>query len=85
MSSINASDTSTGYMYDVSKPFVDKIVDLQKEFNDALEALKEKPSDPSVLARFQAKLADYTTMRQAQSSTVKALKDTSAGTISNTR
>ncbi|MCZ4057955.1 type III secretion system needle filament subunit SctF [Pantoea sp. LMR881] len=51
----------------------------------AEEQLKADPSNPSVLANYQAKLQEYTLFRNAQTSTVKVYKDIGAAIIQNFR
>jgi len=57
------------------------MVDLSK----AEEELKKDPSNPMVLANYQAKLQEYTLFRNAQSSTIKAYKDIDANILQNLR
>lgn len=69
----------------VSGAFEKGATDMMKELKDAETALQKDPSDPSVLANYQAKLQEYTLFRNAQSSTVKAYKDIGASIIQNFR
>ncbi|MEH4929665.1 type III secretion system needle filament subunit SctF [Enterobacter cloacae] len=58
---------------------------MMEQLKNAEQALEKDPSDPSVLANYQSKLQQYTLFRSAQTSTVKAYKDVSAGIIQNFR
>ncbi|CCG86221.1 type III secretion system needle filament subunit SctF [Erwinia piriflorinigrans] len=75
-----------GYFLDeVSEGFEAGAKDMMTELNKAEEALEKDPSNPAVLARYQAKLQEYTLFRNAQTSTVKAYKDIGAAIIQNFR
>jgi type III secretion protein F len=75
-----------GYFLDnVSGAFEAGASKMMDELKDAEEALEKDPSDPSVLANYQAKLQEYTLFRNAQTSTVKAYKDIGAAIIQNFR
>lgn len=58
---------------------------LITELNSAKMKLTADPSNPSVLAEYQAKLQAYTLFRNAQTSTIKAYKDIGAAIIQNFR
>ncbi len=58
---------------------------LINNLNTAKAELVKDPSNPAVLAEYQAKLQAYTLFRNAQTSTVKAYKDISAAIIQNFR
>ena len=75
----------TGYLSKVSGGFEAGAQDMMEEMNKAEAELKADPSNPAVLANFQAKLQEYTLFRSAQTSVVKALKDTCAGIIQTYR
>ena len=75
-----------GYFLDkVSAGFEAGAKSMMEELNKAESALEADPSDPSVLANYQAKLQEYTLFRNAQTSTVKAYKDIGAAIIQNFR
>lgn len=59
--------------------------DMTDELTKAEKALQEDPSNPAVLANYQAKLQEYTLLRNAQTSTLKAYKDIAAAIIQNFR
>lgn len=73
------------YIYDISQKFTTGVGDLENEITKALENLAKEPSNPQYLAVYQAKLAEYTTYRNAQSSVVKAYKDLDSTIIQNFR
>ncbi|EPW1928162.1 type III secretion system needle complex protein [Escherichia coli] len=58
---------------------------LQDELTAALERLTVNPSNPQLLAEYQSKLSEYTLYRNAQSNTVKVIKDVDAAIIQNFR
>lgn len=70
------------YLELLSADFDKKVGDLQQRLKDAMDALKDDASNAETLARYQAALGDYTTMRSAQSAAVKSMKDIAQGTIS---
>jgi type III secretion protein F len=75
-----------GYFLDtVSGNFEKGAAKMMDQLKDAEAALEADPSDPSVLANYQAKLQEYTLFRNAQTSTVKAYKDIGAAIIQNFR
>ncbi len=75
----------TMFLDSVSEGFDDGCAKLQKELKEAEEHLELDPSNPQVLATYQAKLQEYTLYRNAQSSTVKAYKDVASAIIQNFR
>ncbi|HBA9710321.1 TPA: type III secretion system needle complex protein [Escherichia coli] len=58
---------------------------LQDQLTAALEKLTENPSNPQLLAEYQSKLSEYTLYRNAQSNTIKVIKDVDAAIIQNFR
>lgn len=73
------------YINDISNKFTDGVGSIETELKDALTDLSKEPSNPQYLAVYQAKLAEYTTYRNAQSSVVKAYKDLDSTIIQNFR
>ncbi|MDS1497807.1 type III secretion system needle complex protein (plasmid) [Shigella dysenteriae] len=69
----------------LSKTFDDGTQKLQGELTSALDALAKNPSNPQLLAEYQSKLSEYTLYRNAQSNTVKVIKDVDAAIIQNFR
>jgi len=81
-----APRASNGYFLDdVSQGFETGAAVMMQELQAAETDLEADPSDPSVLANYQAKLQEYTLFRNAQTSTVKAYKDIGAAIIQNFR
>lgn len=81
--SLDAS--GNGFLTDLSGGFETGSQNMMQELNKAEEDLKRDPSNPAVLANYQAKLQEYTLFRNAQTSTVKAYKDIGAAIIQNFR
>ncbi|XTZ39292.1 type III secretion system needle filament subunit SctF [Salmonella enterica] len=54
---------------------------MMTDLEAAEKELQADPSNPAVLANYQAKLQEYTLFRNAQTSTVKAYKDVGAAII----
>ncbi|EFV8084968.1 type III secretion system needle complex protein [Shigella dysenteriae] len=69
----------------LSETFDDGTQTLQGQLTVALNALAENPSNPQLLAEYQSKLSEYTLYRNAQSNTVKVIKDVDAAIIQNFR
>ncbi|CCP02138.1 Type III secretion system protein PrgI [Erwinia amylovora Ea644] len=80
------ASSNNGYFLDeVSQKFEAGAENMITELTKAEEALEKDPSNPAVLANYQAKLQEYTLFRNAQTSTVKAYKDIGAAIIQNFR
>nr|WP_095210823.1 type III secretion system needle complex protein [Chromobacterium sphagni] len=75
----------SGYLDETSAKFDEGVKDMHTQVENALAALKNKPSDPELLAQYQSKLSEYNLYRNAQSNTVKAFKDIDAAIIQNFR
>lgn len=75
----------SGYLDETSAKFDEGVKNMHKQVEDALAALKDKPSDPELLAQYQSKLSEYNLYRNAQSNAVKAFKDIDAAIIHNFR
>ncbi|HCS1911933.1 type III secretion system needle complex protein [Shigella boydii] len=69
----------------LSETFDDGTQTLQRQLTSALNALAKNPSNPQLLAEYQSKLSEYTLYRNAQSNTVKVIKDVDAAIIQNFR
>lgn len=69
----------------LSETFDDGTQTLQRQLTSALNSLAENPSNPQLLAEYQSKLSEYTLYRNAQSNTVKVIKDVDAAIIQNFR
>ncbi|WP_130833521.1 type III secretion system needle complex protein [[Erwinia] mediterraneensis] len=61
------------------------VADLNDKMRKALDLMQNDPSNPTLLANYQAALSAYTLYRNAQSNTVKVYKDVDAAIISNFR
>lgn len=77
MSNISKNETFEGlkdnyFLDNMSSAFESGANNMMSELQSALEKLEADPSNPSVLANYQAKLQEYTLFRSAQSSTIKA-------------
>lgn len=59
--------------------------DLKEILDKALEELKGDPSNPGLLAGYQAAFSSYTVFRNVQTNTVKGFKDTSQTIIQAAR
>lgn len=86
----NVTDTPTEpandyYLDKVSAKFETGAAAMINELGQAEADLVKDPSSPSVLAKYQSKLQQYTLFRNAQTSTVKAYKDVGAAIIQNFR
>lgn len=73
----------TVLMHKVSNVFTSGMVTLQAELEKSLAALASDPTNPVTLAQYQANISAATLYRNAQSNTVKVLKDTDMNTIRN--
>ena len=73
------------FLDQVSSGFESGAENMMTELNKAEAELKQDPSNPAVLANYQAKLQEYTLFRNAQTSTIKAYKDIGAAIIQNFR
>lgn len=69
----------------LSNTFETGAEDMMTDLKTAEAELAKDPSNPAVLANYQAKLQEYTLFRNAQTSTVKAYKDIGAAIIQNFR
>jgi type III secretion protein F len=70
-------------MHKVSNAFTTGMVTLQAELEKSLAALASDPTNPVTLAQYQANISTVTLYRNAQSNTVKVLKDIDMNTIRN--
>ncbi len=61
------------------------VTDLQANLRAAQVDLVNDPSNPSVLAKYQSLLSEYTLYRNAQSNVVKTYKDVDSAIIQNFR
>ena len=70
------------YLERLSKEFNGPTDSLRKRMDAALDAVKGDTTNSSYMAEFQAAMAAYTTLRAAQSGTIKTLKDAEQSIIS---
>jgi len=82
---ISLSFNNNYFLDKLSGGFETGATSMIKDLQQAEEELKKDPSNPAVLANYQAKLQEYTLFRNAQSSTVKAYKDIDANILQNLR
>lgn len=80
---INLADNY--FLANMSKSFETGAAGMVKDLADAEKALEADPSNPAVLARYQARLQEYTLFRNAQTTTIKVYKDIGAAIIQNFR
>ncbi|HDT0720979.1 TPA: type III secretion system needle filament subunit SctF [Proteus mirabilis] len=69
----------------VDQYFHQPVKTQSKELSKALEALKADTSNAAALAEYQAKLAEYNITRNAQSTSIKVIKDLAMSIIGNMR
>ncbi|MGN7915540.1 type III secretion system needle filament subunit SctF [Enterobacter sp. 22466] len=82
---IDPVNQNDGFIDYLSGDFDTGSTSLWNDLKTAEVALSKDPSNPSVLANFQAKLQEYTLYRNAQSNTVKVAKDIGSAIIQNFR
>lgn len=73
----------TGYITKESADMIRGVAESKAQLEKIKAQLKENPSDPSVLAAYQAALSEYNLFRNAQSNMVKAIKDVGSSIITN--
>jgi type III secretion protein F len=66
----------------ISYGFNPPVNELKQRMEEALDAVKKDPTDSASMATFQSAMAAYTSLRAAQSGTVKSLKDAVQGVVS---
>ena len=79
------TDKFDGYLNGISDGFNDGVKQLNEQLQNALDTLETNPSDPKYLADYQALMSEYNLYRNAQSSSVKAMKDIDSAIVSNFR
>lgn len=65
--------------------FQQPVKDQSDALKNALDALKADTSNAAALADYQAKLAEYNITRNAQSTSIKVIKDLAMSIIGNMR
>lgn len=74
-----------GFISKLSGGFDDNVSKLNTSLKTAIEQLTSDPTDPSLLAKVQSTLSEYTIYRNAQSNVAKSFKDTASGIVQNFR
>ncbi|EDT05170.1 type III secretion system needle protein [Burkholderia ambifaria IOP40-10] len=83
---INAADAiSGGYLTNLGQGFDAGVGVLSTTLSQALSTLQTSPSDPNYLASYQEVMSDYNLYRNAQTSSVKAMKDIDSSIVGNFR
>ncbi|WP_407973164.1 type III secretion system needle filament subunit SctF (plasmid) [Burkholderia pyrrocinia] len=83
---VNDKSTLTGgYLTNLGTGFDAGVGELNSELSAALSTLQTSPSDPTYLAQYQEIMSDYNLYRNAQTSSVKAMKDIDSSIVGNFR
>ncbi|EBJ5114581.1 EscF/YscF/HrpA family type III secretion system needle major subunit [Salmonella enterica] len=87
INSIGDTSVSTDkyFLARTSQAFEDGAQQMMLDLADAEKQLEADPSNPDVLAKYQARLQEYTLFRNAQTTTLKVYKDIGAAIIQNFR
>ena len=85
MNGLAAGTAEDLYLWKLSKTFDAGVSGLQAAMDQAKLDLAGNPSDPTYLANYQAAMSEYNLYRNAQSSSVKAMKDIDSAIVSNFR
>ncbi|KML41974.1 hypothetical protein VL15_37920 [Burkholderia cepacia] len=75
----------SGTLDGLSEDFDNGVSSMETSLSTALSNLEADPSNPMYLAAYQSDLSEYTLFRNAQSNSVKVIKDTDSSIISNMR
>ncbi|EMD5789146.1 TPA: type III secretion system needle filament subunit SctF [Proteus mirabilis] len=78
-------ETDVSSISKVDQYFHQPVKTQSNELSKALEALKADTSNAAALAEYQAKLAEYNITRNAQSTSIKVIKDLAMSIIGNMR
>ncbi|HGN2347708.1 TPA: type III secretion system needle filament subunit SctF [Proteus mirabilis] len=78
-------ETDVSSISKVDQYFYQPVKTQSDELSKALEALKADTSNAAALAEYQAKLAEYNITRNAQSTSIKVIKDLAMSIIGNMR
>lgn len=78
-------ETDVSSISKVDQYFHKPVKTQSNELSKALEALKADTSNAAALAEYQAKLAEYNITRNAQSTSIKVIKDLAMSIIGNMR
>ncbi|KVC71762.1 type III secretion system needle filament subunit SctF [Burkholderia ubonensis] len=74
-----------GYLSQLGKGFDTGVSGMNSALSSALSQLQGSPSDPTYLAQYQEIMSDYNLYRNAQTSSVKAMKDIDSSIVGNFR
>jgi type III secretion protein F len=85
MTTILGTNVDDLYLMRISRSFDTGVGQLQQSLDDALAELSGSPSDPTYLANYQSAMSEYNLYRNAQTSSVKAMKDIDSSIVSNFR
>lgn len=75
MATVNAAEFHDDFLGEMANGFETGAVKLNEALEKALKELQSDPSNPALLASYQAALGSYTVFRNVQTNTVKAFKD----------
>ncbi|HCD1117902.1 TPA: type III secretion system needle filament subunit SctF [Proteus mirabilis] len=78
-------ETDVSSINKVDQYFHKPVRTQSNNLSKALEALKADTSNAAALAEYQAKLAEYNITRNAQSTSIKVIKDLAMSIIGNMR
>ncbi|EOW0741671.1 TPA: type III secretion system needle filament subunit SctF [Proteus mirabilis] len=78
-------ETDVNSINKVDQYFHKPVRTQSNNLSKALEALKADTSNAAALAEYQAKLAEYNITRNAQSTSIKVVKDLAMSIIGNMR
>ncbi|EPT0530538.1 type III secretion system needle filament subunit SctF [Proteus mirabilis] len=78
-------ETDVSSINKVDQYFHKPVRTQSNNLSKALEALKADTSNAAALAEYQAKLAEYNITRNAQSTSIKVVKDLAMSIIGNMR
>lgn len=78
-------ETEVSSINKVDQYFHKPVRTQSNNLSKALEALKADTSNAAALAEYQAKLAEYNITRNAQSTSIKVVKDLAMSIIGNMR
>ncbi|EBZ4888386.1 EscF/YscF/HrpA family type III secretion system needle major subunit [Salmonella enterica subsp. enterica serovar Bredeney] len=81
----DAVTNETYYLAKLSEGFETGAKTMLTNLASAETDLEADPSNPATLAKYQARLQEYTLFRNAQTTTVKVYKDIGAAIIQNFR
>jgi len=76
LSYTNALGTESHFLVNISNAFESHATQLYSDLQTAESSLEANPSDPAVLAKYQAALQEYTTDRNTQATVIKKYADT---------